>query len=220
MLEELHVPYEHVLAKPWSKAAKQYNPQGKVPILVVDGGDFVLSESAAINTYLATKYASGSNHLVPPPTSSLEQLARYHQLTLTIMIDMDALGLWIYDKHQVLHKYFGKSPEAVQEAKRQFDAVQAVLVSQLEKQDNGGPYLMGSDFSAVDILYVHCLDWAKNIGWLAIHPDENKNENDDVLGAYLQKCHSRPAYQRTLAKRQAEEAQAEKERKQQAVSKL
>lgn len=131
------------------------------------------------------------------------------------MTDMDALGLWIYEKHRVLHKYFGKSPEAVQEAKRQFDSVQAVLVSQLEK--DGGPYLLGSDFSAVDILYVHCLDWAKNIGWLIHPPDEN--ENDDALGVYLQKCHSRPAYQRTLAKRQAEE-QAEKERKKQAVSKL
>jgi glutathione S-transferase len=212
MLEELRVPYEHVLAKPWSETAKQYNPQGKIPILVVDDGDFVLSESAAINTYLATKYPSSN---LVPTTSSLEQLARYHQLTLTIMTDMDALGLWIYDKHQVLHEYFGKSPEAIREAKRQFDTVQAVLVSQLMEKDHGGPYLLGSDFSAVDILYVHCLDWAKRIGWL-IRSDENE---EDALGVYLQKCHSRPAYQRTLAKRQAEE-EAEKERKQQENSKL
>ena len=62
MLEELNVPYQHVLAKPASAIAKQFHPQGKIPILV--DGDFVVYESAAINTYLGTKYPEASN-LVP-----------------------------------------------------------------------------------------------------------------------------------------------------------
>lgn len=29
----------------------------------------------------------------------------------------------------------------------------------------GGPYLLGPDFSAADILYVHCCSGAENLGW-------------------------------------------------------
>ena len=118
-----------------------------------------------------------------------------------------------------LSLYFGKCPTAVQEAKRQFDVVQAVMVSQLRK---GRAHIYWEvTFTAVDILYIHCLDWAKSIGWFTYsQEDEENGKDDDALGVYLQLCHSRPAYQRTLAKQTAEE-QAEKDKKQRCiVSKL
>jgi len=199
MLEELQVPYEHVMAKPWGKTAKLHHPQGKIPVLM--DGEFCLYESAAINTYLADKYESP---LVPPPRN-LQERAIYDQTTLCLMMDMDAQGLWIHRKHQELSEYFGACPEAVKEAKRQFDKVHEVMVAQLSEP---GPYLLGKDFTAVDMLYVHCLNWAKSIGWFE-SPSENENT---VLRKYLDLCKSRPAYQRTIAKRIAEE-QAEKEKK-------
>jgi glutathione S-transferase len=189
MLEELGVPYQHVMAKPWSKQAKQYHPLGKIPALVDD--DFVLYESAAINTYLGDKY----QQLVPPPRT--RERARYNQYCMFIMTEMDAQGLWIHRKHEALAKYFGACPQAVEEAKRQFDKVQAAIVS-----DFSGPYLLGSEFTAADILYVHCLDWAKSIGWF--HDVE-----EGALVQYLDLCKSRPAYQRAAAKRRAEREQGD-----------
>lgn len=187
MLEELGVPYEHILAKPWSKQAKQYHPLGKIPTLVDD--DFVLYESAAINTYLGDKYKK-----LVPPSSDTRARARYDQYCMFLMTEMDAQGLWIHRKHEALAHYFGACPQAVKEAKRQFDNVQAAMVSDLVS----GPFLLGNEFTAVDILYVHCLDWAKSIGWF--HGEEG------ALGNYLDVCKSRPAYQRAVAKRQAEQA--------------
>jgi glutathione S-transferase len=54
---------------------------------------------------------------------------------------------------------------------------------------SGGPYLLGANFTAADILYVQCLDWAYSIGW--------KTEQwPDHLAAYMRKCHERAAYQK------------------------
>lgn len=195
MLEEVQVPYEHIAARPWSKLARKNHPQGKIPILL--DGDFLLYESAAINTYLGDKFQSP---LVPSPQNTRER-ALYNQFILSIMIDMDAQGLWIHRKHEVLSEYFGKCPKAVEEAKRQFDKVQAVLVSQLSKP---GPYLLGKDFTAVDILYVHCLDWAFSVGWFE-PPTSSEGCDGSALRQYLDLCKSRSAYKRTVAIRNAEE---------------
>ena len=196
MLQELQVPYEHILAKPWSKQVKQYHPLGKIPVLI--DGDFVLYESAAINSYLGDKF----EQFVPPPRT--KERARYDQTVLCLMTEMDAQGLWIHRKHQALAEYFGDCPGAVEEAKRQFDRVQNVMVQQL---GDPGPYLLGNDFTAADILYVHCLDWAKSIGWFAGPQDQETN-----LQSYLELCKSRPAYQRTVAMRDAEQAAAKQEK--------
>ena len=168
MLEELGVPYEHILAKPWGKTAKRHHPQGKIPVLI--DGDFEVYESAVINTYLSDKY----NSPLVPSQDNIQERAKYNQTVLVIMTDMDAQGLWMHRKHEALSQYFGSSPEAVKEAKRQFDAVKQVLVTQLSQP---GPYLLGTNFSAADILYIHCLDWAKSIGWF--HPPTPEQNDED-----------------------------------------
>ncbi len=62
MLEELDVAYEHI-SLDWGKQENRspeylnINPAGKVPTLV--DGDAVISESLAINLYLAQKYGTG-----------------------------------------------------------------------------------------------------------------------------------------------------------------
>eukprot|EP00545_Synedropsis_sp_CCMP1620_P006078 CAMPEP_0119014926 /NCGR_PEP_ID=MMETSP1176-20130426/10461_1 /TAXON_ID=265551 /ORGANISM="Synedropsis recta cf, Strain CCMP1620" /LENGTH=254 /DNA_ID=CAMNT_0006968173 /DNA_START=161 /DNA_END=925 /DNA_ORIENTATION=+ len=212
MLEELEVPFDHSMARPQSKESKQNHPLGKIPSLVVNDGEFCLYESASINTYLADAYNS---KLVPqrPRTSTtpgdpeqesssyqsfVQQRAKYDQTVTFIMTEMDAQGLWIQRKHESLSKLFGKSPAAVQEAKRQFQSANQVLVDQLN------PYLLGADFSAADILYAHCLEWAEEIGW-AKDDALFEDNGDGKLQHYLRQCRSRQAYVRAAARREKEE---------------
>lgn len=187
MLEELGIPYEHVTAFPASKCAKKFHPMGKIPALVVNE-DWILYESAAINTYLA----DFAQKFIPEPRT--RERAHYDQIVLFLMTEMDASGLWIHSKHERLAQNLGgPCPDAVAEAKRQFERAQHAM-----EREFVGPYVLGGDFTAADILYVHCLDWATNIEWFST-PSEGR------LSGYLPLCTSRPAYQRTIAKRTAEE---------------
>lgn len=202
MLEELGIAYDHdKTAAPWSDQAKQSHPMGKIPSLIVDrnGGNssgesnqdsssFTLYESAAINTYLCDE----QNRFIPPPRTP--ERAIYDRTILFIMSELDSQSLWIHRKHAMLHHVFGKSDVAVDAAKEQFRRANNCLVDQLN------PYLLGDEFSAADVLYVHCLDWATTIGWT----DTWDGSSGDKVDAYLRSCHDRPAYRRANKIRDAE----------------
>eukprot|EP01082_Thalassiosira_pseudonana_P012629 g11344.t1 g11344 contig5:639957-641526(-) len=148
MLEELSIPYKHILCKPWSRIAKSVHPMGKVPALLVeynngesttdDGvttkNSFVVLESAAINTFvgdLSREYNNLNNNpnqtpILVPPTATRER-AKYDSLAFFIMTEIDFQSLWIHRKHSDMSDVFGEAPVAVTEAKRQFDnALEAV----------------------------------------------------------------------------------------------
>uniref|UniRef100_A0A7S0L0G4 GST N-terminal domain-containing protein n=1 Tax=Asterionellopsis glacialis TaxID=33640 RepID=A0A7S0L0G4_9STRA len=202
MLEELGIDYEQVLAHPRSKLAKGE----KIPMLVVvkDGGSsqFVLRESAAINTYLGDKY--GRTDLCPNLVPSTPR-PLYEQTVHMICNELDSQGLWIHRKHEALGHFFGTIPEAVSVAKRNFESVNRILVTQLGSEN----YILGANFTAADILWVHTLDWAESIGW-----EKAWAEDDDMnrLYQYIHRCRSRPAYIRTFDKKSAE-AEAELKKK-------
>jgi glutathione S-transferase len=76
VLEELGLEYEHIPLDQNSGETRtpQYlalNPSGKIPILVED--DFVLSESAAINAYLASGHPGGLWPQAPRAVAKLNQ---------------------------------------------------------------------------------------------------------------------------------------------------
>mmetsp|Transcript_8959 Transcript_8959/g.15038 ORF Transcript_8959/g.15038 Transcript_8959/m.15038 type:complete len:222 (-) Transcript_8959:18-683(-) len=191
MLEEIGVQYEHLsTAGPRSDDAKKHHPLGKIPALVAtydddDKRQLTLYESAAINTFLGDAY----DKLVPPPKTP--ERALYDQTIHFIMAELDAQALWIHRKHESLGHLYGKSDEAVGTAKQQFQRANDILLKNLN------PYLMGDAFTAADILYVHCLDWAEAIGWSDAWDSEKLDE-------YIKTCHDRPAYQRVVAKRNQE----------------
>ena len=199
MLEELGVEYESVMAMPVSRRVKVYHKTGKVPVLLEFDDDtneeptFVLYESVAINTYLGDRYGNGE--LVPP--ASTRERAIYDQVTCCVLSELDAQGLWIHRKHESLGLYFGHIPAAVAAAEKQFHRINSDLASRLN------PYLLGERFTAADIVYVHCLDWAISIGWE--HPwPENLEE-------YRRRCHERPAFVRAKAMQDAEKREIIKE---------
>lgn len=230
MLEELGLNYEHVSsAMPATRTARNFNPSGKIPVLLEydcakaaatpgSAPSFVLSESAAINTYLADVYGGNDVNgggdgnekpqLVLVPKAGTRERARYDEAICCILSELDAQGLWIHRKHQDMGRFFGTIPEAVSHAKEHFQKMNrtvatkfilkkngtaAAATNAIDNDNNGGggPYLLGKHFTAADIMYVHCLDWAKSIGW----------RDADIwselgLDSYHEMCQQRKAYQR------------------------
>jgi glutathione S-transferase len=203
MLEEINASYElDETALPQSDRVRALVLSGKVPILIDHGGcpvdvdpsgnaattrhqphqqqqeeePFVLYESTAINTYL------GEGTSLVPTAGNRQQRARYHQTVDCINTELDAQGLWLHRKHAAMGHVFGEIPAAVVTARHQFTRMNTQIATQLS------PYLLGETFTAADILYVHCLDWSKSIGW--------HDEWPVGVDAYRRLCQSRPAYQR------------------------
>jgi glutathione S-transferase len=192
MLEELGLPYSHVLAGPGNDLVLQYNPLGKVPVLIDEDG-FSMFESAAINTFLGDKYRHKNESLVPAPGTNLRGL--YEQTVSVLMTEMDSQGLWIHRKHETMGDIFTRIPEAVEHARKYFNKTNRLLIKQLSEP---GPYLLGNDFTACDILYVHCLDWSNAIGW------SEKWKGIPVVTKYMELCKSRPAYMKVAEMRRNE----------------
>jgi glutathione S-transferase len=91
---------------------------------------------------------------------------------------------------------FGAIPGVDAYAKQYINVVLGVLRHQKE---SGGDCLLGFDFSAADIMFVHCMDWAGSIGWL--EDATMTNDQRSALRLYLDLCRSRPPYLRVALMR-------------------
>jgi len=214
-------PYQFIYAQPQSKLVVKYNPLGKIPILLESDG-FVLYESSAIITYLGDKYNYNYHNQnryhtllspAPPTTATItatttqnllvplagtHKRGLYDQTMSVLQTELDAQGLWIHRKHEVMGKYFTYIPDAVKHARKYFNKTNRILIQQLKDNNNASPlsssyYLLGSQFTAVDIVYIHCLQWSQSIGW------DNKWKDDKFLLQYIEFCTSRVAYQKTAS---------------------
>lgn len=180
MLLELGLPYTFVPARPRveteSAEFRRINPRGKVPVL--QHGDMVLTESAAIVLYLAETFPAPGMHRAADAASR----ARLNEWCFFVMTELDATALYVLRRHEQLNHLFGDAPAAVAAARayftRQLQAMQERIV-------HGPPYLLGDLPSAADILLVSCLDWAEGIGI----------EIPAQLHPYLARARLRPAYQ-------------------------
>jgi len=218
MLEELGLAYDHLLVMPQSRKLKGLNPLGKVPVLIErsesdsngsnDKPLFVMYESAAINTYLGdlvnrmqeSNNYNGHNGERLVPLAGTHERGLFDQTVSCIITELDSQSLWIHRKHDAMGNIFGHIPKAVEHAKSHFNTVNAVLAQQI--RDNAiSNYLVGSNFTAADILYIHCLDWSRSIGW------DDQWKKDEQLCEYVKNCTDRPAY-RQVAEMRAEEMKA------------
>jgi glutathione S-transferase len=185
MLQELELPYEHrpIRSRTGETLTPEYtrlNPSQKIPTL--QDGDFVLTESAAIVTYLGAMYGTAKN--LCPPAAPRER-ARYDQWCFFVMMELDANSLYILRRHEDLVDVYGEAPNALKTARecfmRQADAAATRLTT-------GGPYVLGGRFSGPDILLTTCLVSA--IG--------RKIELPGLLHEYLARTTARDAYKRAL----------------------
>ena len=175
-LEELGQPYEIVEAGPHSDAIYAVNTSGKIPALGVDGT--ILTDSTAIMTYLADKHAG-----LAAPAGTLER-AKQDAMTQWVLDEVDSV-LWSAAKHSAVFPEDRRVGDVVESCKWEFER----SIERLAK-DFQGPFLTGEDFAIADIIFVHCLGWARSMGF----PDVPDN-----LRAYARVVRARPAFQAVMA---------------------
>jgi glutathione S-transferase len=128
------------------------NPRGQVPTLVIDGRPYF--ESAALVMILAERHPEAS--LAPPPGGELR--AAWYQW---MVFYASALGAvyrqWFYPPDLGAAEH----TPAVREALRaQIERAWAIVNDHLQ---SSGPYMLGAQFSAVDLLATMYMRWSRNM---------------------------------------------------------
>jgi glutathione S-transferase len=179
MLEEIGEPYDVQLVR-LSKGEQRngdylaINPMGKVPAL--KHGDTVITETAAICTYLADEFPkAGLNVPIGDPRRGI-----YLK--------------WLFFgpsciEPAMLDRAFPRKEEARRAALGygDFDSVMEVTAKAVAK----GPYLMGEQFTAADVVIGSTLRWGMLFKLLPERPE---------FTAYTARLAQRPALQRATKK--------------------
>ena len=156
-LAELGIEYESRPIGPrtgetQAPAFRALSIKEKVPVLV--DGDLVLTESAAIVTYLGDKHGR-----LTPTVGTIER-ARYNEWLSFILMELDAHTLYVMRKHGDLAYLYGEAPAAMDAARAGFDKQLRWALPRFEAAE----HLIGDQFTGVDILMTTCLDWAVAYG--------------------------------------------------------
>ena len=152
------------------------NVKEKIPVLV--DGDLVLTESAAIVTYLGDRFGG-----LTPETGTVQR-ARYNEWLSYILMELDAHTLYVMRKHGDLKHLYGEAPAAMEAARAGFEKQLRWARGRVEAAE----YLVGGTFTGVDILMTTCLDWAVAYGF----------KLDEPFRAYLSRQHQRPAFAQAM----------------------
>ena len=107
--------------------------------------------------------------------------ARYDEWCFYAVAELDAHTLYVIRKHRDLVHLYGEAPNAIKTAQKGF----ANQVQHAERAlADGRQWLLGSTFTAADILLALCLDWARAY----------KQPLAPVLSAYADRATAREAY--------------------------
>lgn len=179
MLEEVGEPYDiHLLSmKRGENRAPDYlavNPMGKVP--AIKHGDVVVTEAAAICAYLADEFP---------------------RARLNVPIGSQRRGIylkWLFFgpsciEPAIMDRAYPRKEEAPRSALGygDFDTLSDVVA----KAVAGGPFLMGDQFTAADVVIGSTLRWGMMFKLLPERPE---------FTAYTSRLAERPALQRAEAK--------------------
>jgi len=178
MLEELGLDYELRrvdLDDPRSKADPGFlmaSPMGKVPAIA--DAEARMCDSAAICLYLSDRYQDHAR-LAPPVDSPMRGRFLY----------------WMFFTPSVLEpamaEHFGEwEPKPQQHGWGDFPTMVKTLQAGLAH----GPWLMGTDFSAADVMVGSSAHFLKTFGAVT---------DNAAIDAYVERCMERPAYQKAMA---------------------
>ena len=152
------------------------NTKEKIPVLI--DNNLVLTESAAIVTYLGDTYRTPEFSLTPD--FNTPDRAKYNEWLSYIIMELDAHTLYILRKHRDLAHLYGEAPAAVQAAIDGFNKQIRWALPQVEANE----YLIGTSFTGADLMLTTCLDWAIAYGF----------DLDPPFHRYRNRIHERSAF--------------------------
>jgi glutathione S-transferase len=178
LLEELGADYQlHVMNMKAGEQRKPeflaINPMGKVPTLT--HGDAVVTEQVSVYLYLADLYPeAGLAPALGDPLRGpyLRWMVFYGSCFEPAVVDR-------VQKREPIPE--ARSPYG------DFDSVLNTLIGQLAK----GPWLLGEQFTAADVLWGSALNWTTQFGLIPEVP---------AIKDYIARFIQRPAYKNALAK--------------------
>lgn len=180
LLEELGLSYELVVVDLKEKAHKapeyleKVHPHGAVPAAEIDGQ--MIIESAAIVAALADRFLERG--LAPPPQSALRAL--YFQWLFYGQVTLEPALIEILDAR--------KPASSTPEGKRaEVEQRWREVLGFVERGLGAGPWILGETFTAADCVLGSLLLWANSSRLLEGHA---------AALAYVERCRSRPAFQR------------------------
>ncbi len=176
VLEELGLDYDFSPDPPHSDAVRALNPEGKVPVFLMDGEPF--TDSVAIIQYLADTHGS-----LTFPAGTRERL-RQDGFTQFAVEEVDG-ALWTRSKHAFVYPPEKRLAEIKPLAIWEFDRAMKTLEHRLGDRE----FVMGDRFTIPDIILGHCGGWAVPAGF---------NLPDGPVGDYLARVRSRPALRRAM----------------------
>lgn len=156
------------------------HPGGKIPAIIDDG--LVLTESGAIINYLAERHAP--NVLIP--TVATAERAYFDRWSFFAISELEQ-PLWTIGKHKFALPKDQRVKAVIPTAEWEYQKALAILSEGLGTKS----YILGEQFSAVDILLLHTLRWGLAFG---------QDLLQDNLQAYFQRGKSRPAYEKAIAR--------------------
>jgi glutathione S-transferase len=178
LLEELAAPYElRVLnmkaGENREPAFCAINPMGKVPAIL--HGDVLVTEQVAIYLYLADLFPAAG---LAPKLDDRRRGAYLRWMVFYASCFEPAL----------VDRAMKREPGArAMSPYGDFATVMATLTAQLRQ----GPFMLGQDFSAADVLWGGALNWTTRFGLVPETPE---------IAAYVTRVASRPAAQRVTAR--------------------
>jgi glutathione S-transferase len=185
-LIEANVPYRLVLVD--LQAGQQRDPAylklnsgGVVPTLLID--DAPLTESAALLMTIATRHPEAR---LAPAENSSSRAAWYQWIVYLANTLQPAFRLWFYpadisddaNTQAVLGAAVRRKIESI------WTRIDAHLVAQ-------GPYLLGAEFSAADLMLIMLMRWSRNMPKPATEWE--------ALNRYAARMKARPSWKRLYA---------------------
>lgn len=190
VLEELGVPFERVLVDRAQNRHKEpaflkLNPNGLLPVLT--DGDLVLYEAAAIVLHLCDTHPAAK---LAPALGTPARAHFYKWLMWCTNTLQATLIVYFYPERWVKEG----NAEGAAEVKARAQERVGGLLDQLDAlvAQNGGPWVFGKDYSALDAYVFTLCRWTRNF-------PQGKARERAHLGPYLQRMSERPAVQRVFA---------------------
>ncbi len=186
-VEELEVPHELVLLDLAAGDQRKadfltLNPNGKVPTLVVDG--VPMFEALAIMQWLGDRY--GVERGMWPAADAPERLTALSWSTwayVTFSAAFKRLGFASSERVDAALHHKGQA----EHARKELQELLGILDRHLDSRD----YLLGEDFTLVDLIVGNAVTYAAFVG-VSMTGHEH-------VGAWLARFHERPAYKKAWA---------------------